>query len=62
MASLNGKRFKQPPFYKTVTDSSGKDNRVKVQPEEYRAIQWYFGRLGKGEVRVVKARARIEKP
>ena len=62
MASLNSKRFKQPPLYKTMTDPKGNDKRVKVQPDEYRAIQWYIGRLSAGDVRVVKARAQITKP
>ena len=62
LASLNGKRFKQPPLYKTVTDASGKTSRVKVKPDEYKFIQWYIGRLAQGDARIVKARAMISKP
>lgn len=61
LASLDGKKFKRIPMYRTIVDEQGKEQRVKVKPSEYRAIQWYLGSLYKGETRVVKCRARILK-
>jgi len=60
LASIDGKRFRKTPLYKTVIKPSGKTKRVKVKPEEYKAIQWYLGHLNKGEVKTVKARAKIK--
>lgn len=58
----NDQVFQQPPVLKEIVLPNGSKGKIKVDPKEYRFLQWLQDSMNSGEIKTFKARMRIIAP